>query len=380
MRVLIIHNQLWAHYKSKLFTEIHECMKRDYPQSELLVAHIALKEASRGGMSDDHSYTYQYPYKVLFNRNLDQVGFVERLRALISTFDTFKPTILNVTGWFDWAQVLLMAYAKSKGVKVVLSSESSSMDHNRSGIKEAIKKKIVGMADTFFCFGKTSVDYLLSLGIKPSQIAVDNAAVIDETVIQEKYNKAKVTSLVTRNRPTFAFVGRLAPEKNLDMLLGCFMKLQDEEPLGGYFDLLFVGTGPEEEHLKKIAAKSTFPQNIQFSGGVAWYQVPEWLAKSDVVVLPSTSEPWGLVINEAMVCGMPVIVSQACGCAEDLVKNGVNGYIFDPQKPNELEKALYQFIQNPDQINSMGIQSKELIKRFDSVKVAAEMVRTYHQL
>ena len=78
MRVLIVHNQLWAHYKSKLFSEIHLAMKRANPADELLVAQIALYEASRKVMQNDDTIIYDYPYKVLFERSLDQVSFGER--------------------------------------------------------------------------------------------------------------------------------------------------------------------------------------------------------------------------------------------------------------------------------------------------------------
>jgi len=383
MRVLIIHNQLWAHYKSKLFSEISACMNRQYPDSRLHVAHIALHEASRSGMQDDNSFPYEYPYEVLFQKNLDQVGFIERLKALIHTFDSFKPTVLNVTGWFDWAQVILMVYARMKGVKIVLSSESSTADHNRSGIKEKIKKQIVGMADAFFCFGKSSADYLVDLGINPTRIAVANAAVIDEKIVKTNFEEAKKHIGVSDLEPkqhTFVFVGRLAPEKNLGMLLGAFMKLQDEEPLGEFWDMLFIGEGPEKDQLEKLASKSSFPENIKFPGGFPWYKVPAWLAQSDVLILPSLSEPWGLVVNEAMVCAMPVIVSETSGCAEDLVKNGKNGFIFDPKKQQGLENAMHFFMQNPDRIADMGFESAKIIERFSSEKVAAEMVKCYHSL
>ena len=383
MRILVIHNQLWAHYKSKLFSEINICLKEKYPESEFLVAHIALYEASRSGMQDEN-FKYIYPYKILFNRSLNEVSFKERLFSLFKTFDEFKPTVLNVTGYFDWAQILLMIYARQKGVKIVMSSESSSMDNNRSKIKENIKSWIVNRADTFFCFGKTSADYLISLGVKSAQIAVNNAAVIDEEVIKSNYNEAKlklrtVPELKSENR-NFVFVGRLAPEKNLELLVKAFIQIQKEIPEAQNWGLYFVGNGPSLPDLEALVKESLFPQQIRFTGGLPWYKVPEWLAKSDVLVLPSLSEPWGLVVNEAMVCGMPVIVSKICGCTDDLLNDGTNGFIFDPNQQQDLETALKFFIQNPEKIETMGLESTKLIKRFSSKKVALEMADSYKRL
>lgn len=383
MRILVIHNQLWAHYKSKLFSEINICLKEKYPESEFMVAHIALYEASRSGMQDEN-FKYIYPYKVLFNRSLHEVSFKERLFSLFKTFDEFKPSVLNVTGYFDWAQILLMIYARQKGVKIVMSSESSSVDNNRSKIKENIKSWIVNRADAFFCFGKTSADYLISLGVKPAQIAVDNAAVIDEEVIKTNYDESKLKFQISPKQKSgkrnFIFVGRLAPEKNLEILVKAFIQLKKEFPEAKHWGLYFVGNGPSLPDLEALAKDSLFSEQIKFIGGLPWYKVPEWLAKSDVLVLPSLSEPWGLVVNEAMVCGMPVIASKNCGCTDDLLNDGINGFVFDPNKQPDLETALTFFIQNPEKIEAMGLESKNLIKRFSSKKVAMEMVNCYRKL
>jgi len=380
MRVLIVHNQLWAHYKSKLFSEIDQAIQRSNAADKLLVAQIALYEASRKGMQNDDTVVYDYPYKVLFERSLDQVGFGERRKALFGVFDEFKPDVLNITGYFDWAQVLLMFYARWKGVKVVISSESSSADHNRSAWKEWIKKVIVSRANAFFCFGKTSAEYLESLGVAKSAIKTRNAAVIDEKLIRQRYDQAKKT-LDTATNPVsrkFVYVGRLAPEKNLNTLIRAFAQMVKET--GSDWKLLFVGDGPERGNLEKLATESGVASQVIFAGGFPWYQVPDRLAQSDVLVLPSQSEPWGLVVNEAMVCGMPVIVSETCGCAADLVRNGVNGFTFHHAQQSELVKHLTYFVQNPDRIAGMGQESLKLIAPFASGPVAGQMAATYRDL
>lgn len=381
MRVLIVHNQLWAHYKSKLFSEIYRDLKESNSKDDLLVAQIALYEASRKVMQTDDSIQYEYPYQVLFERSLDQVTFSERRHALFQLFDQYKPTVLNITGYFDWAQVLLMLYARFKGVKVVISSESSAADHNRSPQKEAIKKWIVNRAQAFFCFGKTSAEYLEGLGVAPAAITVRNAAVIDEQVIRSAYDRASESNKkgLDKTLRSFVYVGRLAPEKNLAMLVRAFAQTKETEHDPNW-QLLFVGDGPERALLQNLAAELGIEKHVIFAGGCPWYEVPEWLAKSDVLVLPSKSEPWGLVVNEAMVCGMPVIVSETCGCAPDLVQNDRNGFTFDPKNQGELENRLQFFIQNPDLIPAMGEESLKLIAPFAAAPVASQMVKTYRTL
>lgn len=377
MRILLIHNQLWAHYKSKLFSEINLALKESHPESAFLVVHIALHESSRREMKDDDTYfPYDYPYKVLFKRSVDQVKFMERCIALFKAFHSFKPTILNVTGYFDWAQILLMTYARLRGVKVVLSSESSVMDRDRSAMKELIKKWILSRPHVFFCFGKSSAHYLLKLGIPRSRITVRHAAVIDEEIIRNNFLEAK--KRVQKSINNFVYVGRLAPEKNLEMLISAFLKVNNNRKPGSEpWGLILVGEGPSRANLERMAASDP---SILFAGGHPWYKVPDWLALSDVLVLPSKSEPWGLVVNEAMVCGLPVIVSNKCGCVRDIVKDGENGFTFQPKSVMELERALNYFVENPDKISEMGEKSKMIIEPFAAKQVAIEMIDCYKTL
>jgi glycosyltransferase involved in cell wall biosynthesis len=379
MRVLVVHNQLWAHYKSRLFSEIHLAFKKKYPESEFLVLQIALYEASRSVMQSDDAVTYDYPYKVLFNTSLDQTNWKARRKALFAAFDAFKPTVLNITGYFDPAQVLLMFYARMKGVKVVLSSESSSADNSRSALKEFLKKLIINRANAFFCFGTTSAEYMQSLGARPSEILIRNAAVIDEDVIRTQYDLAESSSHVGETRK-FIYVGRLAPEKNLPMLITAFANIKKQQSGTESWELLLVGDGPERAKLEKLAVDQGLAHNVVFAGGFPWYKVPAFLAQSDVLILPSKSEPWGLVVNEAMVCGMPVIVSETCGCVADLVKNDLNGFTFDPGQRTELESAMQFFIQNPEKISAMGKASEKLVAPFSSKQVARQMAECYHHL
>jgi glycosyltransferase involved in cell wall biosynthesis len=375
MRILLIHNQLWAHYKSKLFSEIHLALQEKYPESEFKVIHIALHESSRREMKDDDTYfPYKYPYEVLFQRSLDQVKFFERYIALLRAFHEFRPTILNVTGYFDWAQIFLMTYARMRGVKVVLSSESSAMDHDRSVLKEMIKRWILSRAHVFFCFGKSTSNYLLKLGVKRPQIRVRHAAVVDEQIIRKNFDIARQG--LKRDKFCFVYVGRLAPEKNLEMLVSAFMNV-NQRTTEANWELLLVGEGPSRSSLQTLASNDP---HIRFAGGHPWYKVPEWLAQADVLVLPSKSEPWGLVVNEAMVCGMPVIVSSKCGCVKDIVKNGVNGYTFSPKSQQDLENHLSFFIRNTQEVQRMGTESERIIAPYAATEVAHEMVNCYKSL
>lgn len=376
MRVLIVHNQLWAHYKSKLFEEIHRNLSERYPGAVFRVIQIGLYESSRQGMQSDDPGIYDYPYQLLFRKSLDRISFPARMKALLGAYREFRPDVLNITGYYDWAQILLMCLAKAEGVKVVLSSESSAADHRRSPLREALKRWIVNRADAFFCFGTTSVEYLKRLGVPERKITVRNAAVIDDRRIREEFLRAGGTA--RKHSPAFIFVGRLAEEKNLKLLLEAYgrAKSRVRSPWG----LIFVGDGPMKTEIAGYVEKEK-AEGVTLAGGVSWLEVPEWLSLADVLVLPSYSEPWGLVVNEALVCGLPVIVSEKCGCASDLVEEGKNGYLFDPYNADELAAHMVRFMEMaPDQLQLYGAHGQAIVSKFAADKVAAEMVNTYVSL
>jgi glycosyltransferase involved in cell wall biosynthesis len=372
MRVLIVHNQLWAHYKSKLFSELH----RLAPQYDVQihVVQIALSEKSRANMGEAEAFRYDYDYEVLFNTSLDQVALWPRTKALFKKIRSYRPDVLNLTGWYDPAQWALLFYAKLMGIKVVISNESNVRDHVRMGAKERFKQFLLGRADAFFCFGKSSAAYLEKLGAKPSQILTQKAAVVDNEVILEHYQKAigeRDSHKKAKNwaRYNFIFVGRLIPPKNLPLLLDAFAEISAEA-----FDwgLVLLGEGEQKDELQRLAHNNT---TIRFEAGVPWYEVAEYLALADVLVLPSESEPWGLVVNEAMICGLPVLVSEPSGCVDDLVKTGQNGFTFNPHQKQDLVNKMHYFVQNANNLTRMGEASRAIVAPFAPEKVAHEMLR-----
>jgi glycosyltransferase involved in cell wall biosynthesis len=377
MRILVVHNQLWAHYKSVLFEEIQNEISANYPGSEFLVAQIALYEKSREAMiSDQQEIPYSYPYRLLFRKSLDAVTLGERTRALFQLFRSYRPDVLNITGYFDYAQIALLLYARFLGVKTVISSESSEVDKPRTGLKETLKRLFLKQADAFICFGTTSVNYLKSLGVNERKIVVRKAAVVDNNRILELYREEKLTHPTTK--PSFIYVGRLAEEKNLLRLLQAYATLTHQKGAEDW-GLLVVGEGPQRQELEQYVAAHAL-SGVTFTGGVSWEEVPAWLAKASVLVLPSLSEPWGLVVNEAMLCGMPVIVSKKCGCAFDLVKESTNGFLIDPLDVHSLAKSMQYYVTNPAAVPAHGAKSIEIVQPFSPKSVAREVVLAYRAL
>jgi glycosyltransferase involved in cell wall biosynthesis len=135
-------------------------------------------------------------------------------------------------------------------------------------------------------------------------------------------------------RCTFLYVGRLDPEKGLDVLLDAARSVEA--------DVAIVGTGSEEARLKSGA-----PPNVRFVGRLERDELVPWYAAADAFVLPSLSDQWGMVLNEAATAGLPLVSTNAPGAAHDLVHDGDNGFRVAAGDSGALAAALERLAQDP---------------------------------
>ena len=379
MKVLIVHNILWAHYKAAVFQALDRLSRRQ-PNQHIQVVQIARNERSRAGWETtaNDAPVYQYDYELLFDRFVEDIPLRERTLALLKRMKTHKPDVLYLTGYYDPAQLALLLYAKLTGVPVVMQMESTAADNSRGGVKESLKRGILRLCSGFFCFGFLQADYLVQLGVPTRKIllkknAGDNHALLTAytKTLPHRAERQQQAGLRPRN---FVFVGRLIEPKNLPALLIAFAGAI-EQTGNTEWGLVLLGDGPLKNQLESQTRDLNLTDRVRILPAVHWYRVPDTLALCDVLVLPSRSEPWGLVVNEAMVCGLPVVVSDRCGCVNDLVQDGKNGFVFNPDAPGQLTNCLIQMMQLTDKGRTdRGKVSQEIIKPWSVDAVAEEML------
>ena len=395
MRILIVHNLLWAHYKASVFQALQRAVDQR-PGTTLKVLQIARNERSRAGLetsTDAATPVYSYEYELLFDRFIEDVSLRERATALLRRVRAFRPDVINLTGYYDPAQILVLLWAVGNGIRVVMQTESTAADQQRGGWKDRVKRWVLGRCDGFFCFGEQSAKYLISLGVAPSAILLRKNAV-DNNALRIAYNRALPTRIQQQQalglRPNnFVFVGRLIAFKNLPALLTSFAEARQQSPNAANWGLILLGDGPERAVLQHKIGDLNLTDAVSLLPGRPWFHVPDVLALSNVLVLPSTSEPWGLVVNEAMVCGLPVIVSDRCGCVPDLVHDGQNGFVFDPGRsesrtsagavdspghPAELTRHLVRFMNGNVDVDQMARSARAFIEPYAPEAVAQEML------
>jgi glycosyltransferase involved in cell wall biosynthesis len=150
------------------------------------------------------------------------------------------------------------------------------------------------------------------------------------------------------------YAGKLDENKNVALLAAAFHAAGLPKT-----HLIIAGNGVMEDTLKKDYGKTGYIHFLPFKNQS---EMPLLYGMADIYVLPSLSETWGLAINEAMACGRAVLVSDACGAAEDLVKNGINGYTFLSNDAGDIEKKIKMLAEDKNAVTEMGQMSYNIIK------------------
>ena len=380
MNVLIIHNIYWTHYKAAIHSEMaRQIQQRNLPIT-LRVAHLAETERSRANLGTSDAGLHAYPHEVLHHGFVEDFGLKDRIRALFQLVRRFRPDVVVTPGYFDPAVVLVAAWCRLRGVRVIMAIDSTEGDHQRQGWRETLKRRIISLADGFFCYGTLSANYMRRLGARDDQILLRRNAVDNNTIRQlwEQARPTRATALTDLQLPAhnLIYVGRLIDRlKNLKTLLNAFKTVKEQLPEAATWGLMLVGDGEDKTQLTTLS--ETIP-DVRIITGQSWRDVPQYLALSDALILPSYSEPWGLVVNEAMVCGLPVLVSDRCGCAPDLVRPGVNGFIFDPYQPDQLVDSITKLIgYSAAKRAQLGESSAERITAYSPEVVAGEMLTAF---
>jgi glycosyltransferase involved in cell wall biosynthesis len=303
-------------------------------------------------------------HNVLLNRGVP--------RALAAA----RPDVLLCGGYNYVASWQALRWARNHRVPFLLWSESNLQD-SRQGRRftELLKRKFLGMCDAFVVPGESAAEYLRAHNIPQSLIftapnAVDNDRfAAGATVARE--NAAALRLKLGLPECYFLFVGRLVPEKGVFDLLSAYAKLDAciRERVG----LVFVGDGESRRRLEKQALSASAGKVI-FAGFAQRDELPAYYALARALILPTHTDPWGLVVNEAMACGLPVILSRAAGCANDLLKEGWNGFSISAADIGALEHSMKKMV-SPQLANAMGVNSSQQILQYSPATWSAGVTR-----
>jgi glycosyltransferase involved in cell wall biosynthesis len=251
-------------------------------------------------------------------------------------------------------------------------SESQYHDARRIWARELVKRFLLRAFDAALVGGQSHVDYLLRLGFDRGRISRGYDAV-DNTHFQRGADEARADpearARLRLPERYFLCSARFVPKKNISLLLEGYRSYRAivDPPA---WDLVVLGDGPVWPEILEVRARLGLEERVLLPGFRQYGELPAYYGLARAFILPSTVEQWGLVVNEAMAAGLPVLVSEVCGSAE-LVQSGRNGYLFSPGSAASIASTLARIHQDGPRRAAMGALSREIVKLYGPEAFAA---------
>jgi glycosyltransferase involved in cell wall biosynthesis len=294
-------------------------------------------------------------------------------RGMWSALQRFRPNSILCGGYNYPAFWQALTWAKFHSVHFAAWIESTSRDQrNPSILAKFIKQWFIRNCSSFAVPGQSSFEYVRSMGVSAERIhrapnAVDNQRFANLARSAREREAQCRTELGLPPR-YFVFAGRVTREKGVFQLLEAYTRLDPE--LRSQVGLVLVGEETAKDELMKNAA-NTDPGTLVFPGFAQRDRLAVIYALAEALVFPTLSDPWGLVVNEAMACGLPIIASDAAGCTADLVHDRENGYVVPSANVEKLAEAMAALARDPQLASRMGECSARLIEGFSPECCAA---------
>jgi glycosyltransferase involved in cell wall biosynthesis len=372
-RVSIYHNILWSAYKAKVFACISDQIRS--ANLEIAVIQIAETEADRVGLGIFDLSDHRYPYELIFKGSYDNVSNFALYRTLFSHVWKSDSNLILLPGWgrFEYWLMLLAALIRRKSIGVFC--DSTENDSKRIPSLELLKRLFVGFCDVYFVYGTRAKDYLKRLGAPESKIheRCQCAALPASYRIRDIPNRRRGAREARKDSLDFIFVGRLSKEKSLDFLLRAFQKIHKKFPDS---KLRIIGLGILESELKQLAT-DLFPGKrcVQFLDPMDKAGLAEEYLSAKAMILPSITEPWGLVVNEALSYGCPVLVSDVCGCIPELVHEGQTGYSFISGNETSLIEAVCRLLEHFSDVDAVTENCLRIASAYTPDRAASEIIK-----
>jgi len=315
-------------------------------------------------------YTYTFIHNSAKNPGSHQFSGIDN-PTLINEIDSWQADAILVYGWNFKSHLNCMRHFKGK-LPVFFRGDSTLLDKKnalKTFFREMFLKWVYQHIDIAFYVGDSNRDYYKKYGVRKNKLifaphAIDNKRFASNENSKNKALEFRQTLNIKASDFVFLFAGKLETKKNPELLLEAFISASFDQSV----HLVFVGNGELEKYLK---SKSN-SENIHFLDFQNQSNMPGVYEMADTFVLPSAGpgESWGLAVNEAMANGKSIIVSDKCGCAQNLVVNDVNGFDFQSQNLNELKQNLLRMVNVKFSGIEMGEASLKIINDFTFDKIA----------
>lgn len=309
----------------------------------------------------------------------DRVETLARRRIFVSVqsfLDRIEPDAVVVPAYSTPEAQAGLVWARDRRRPAVVMTATGRQDAPRSPWRERVKHAIVSQFDAALAGGSPQARYIRELGI-PNERIFTPYNVVDNDFFAREASIARSNPAAYRHLPGlgsgrsfFIASGRFIECKNFATLLHAYAWYRRSEHADDPWDLIILGDGPMRVDLAALAGDIAPPGAVTLAGYRQIDEIAAYYALAGALVHASTVDAWGLVVNEAMAAGLPVLVSRTAGAAEDLVADGVNGFTFDPADPRQIADRMRHVAAPGTDRRTMGQLSRERVSRWSLARFA----------
>ena len=302
----------------------------------------------------------------------------EVAKRLAAALDGVRPDVLAIPSWGTSYALAALAWSLRTGTPSVVMVNSNPYDKTRRWWIETIKRRLVSFFQAGFVASEEHPTYPRFSACPGSKYSSATTSWITSTSRRAPRVRGGMPLAYARRCACQNGISlhstRFVEKKNLRRLLQAFAKYRG---LAGHraWDLVLLGDGALRAELEQERDALSLGESLQMPGFKQYGDLPKYYGLAQAFILPSTEEQWGNVANESMACGLPVLVSDRCGCARTLVRDGVNGFLFDPLDVGGLAKLMLKLSNGEVDLAAMGQASLDIIGRWTPDTFAESLVR-----
>jgi glycosyltransferase involved in cell wall biosynthesis len=306
----------------------------------------------------DIPLTDNYPWEQLNNiaepANLSSFAGVD-CPEVYDVLKRLAPDAIIITGWHSKLLLQVLFASRRLNVKTIMRGDSNAKKPRPWYIRLA-HRLLLSRYDAFLAVGESNARFFLNNGVKPHQIFDAPYFVENQRFVNGALNPRSDIHDIQTSKDSFCFIyaGKLISKKNVQELLTAFKICYQKNRS---IQMLIIGAGALRSELETYAIKQKLP--VKFLGFVNQKSLPSTYALGDCFLLASDfDETWGLVVNEAMACGLPAIVSDRAGCSDDLIIDSKTGFTYPFGSPKILAEKMTYMIENKDEAKAMGLLAR----------------------
>ena len=300
------------------------------------------------------------------------------VKRLCAELDGLRPDAVAIPSWGRPASWSTFRWALQSRTATILMTESQFRDAPRVAWKEFIKRQMVQYCGAGLVGGQRQIDYMVRLGMEKSRVFTGYDVVENDYFTagadQARANAKRLREELQLPERFFLTSSRFVPKKNIVGLLASY-SIYRQNGAPGDWKLVVLGDGPTRPEVERSISELNLEEHVLLPGFKQYADLPVYYGLGSAFVLASSTEQWGLVVNEAMAAGLPVLISEACGCAPDLVKEGINGFVFDYRDPNALAEQLRKLASGECNLTAMANASRAIVSEYTPESYAEGFMR-----